>query len=163
MKISGPRSKLRRIAWVSILLLPVIALVYLYGRFMDCEYVHWPTIWQASRAKTSAGVRVAQLIRERAGSAAARPHWHHCGWCEAVYAHARHVAIKVTVGANVAYLFDWDASTRRLTPLTVRTAEVFPELLPPGFIAEPFSDSGLDGQLQNDRPCRLIAQRDSHG
>jgi hypothetical protein len=153
------RIKRRRIALVAALLLPVIAAVYLYGLFMDCEYVHWPTIWQASRAETPFGGRVAELIRKRAASSTVRPHWHHCGWCETVYSHAKHVAIKVTVSASEAYLFDWDAGTRRLTPLTVRTAEVFPELLPSGFIAEPYSDSGLDGQLHTDRPCRLVAQR----
>lgn len=154
-----PRSKGRRGALVVALLLPVIAAVYLYGVFMDCEYVHWPTIWQASRAKTSSGVRVAELIRQRAVSSTASPHWHHCGWCQTAYSHAEHVAIKVTVSSSEAYLFDWDANSGRLTPLTVRTAEVFPELLPSGLIAEPVSDSGMDGQLHGDRPCRLVAQR----
>jgi hypothetical protein len=155
-----PRSRTRRIALVLATVLPsVVAVVYGFGLYTDCEYVHWPTIWQASRAETSSGVRVAELIRKRATSSTARPDWHHCGWCETVYSHAKHVAIKVTVGESEAYLFDWDASTRRLTPLTVRTAEVFPELLPSGFIAEPFLESGLDGQLHSDRPCRVVAQR----
>ncbi|MBE0544673.1 MAG: hypothetical protein IH623_25315 [Verrucomicrobia bacterium] len=150
----------RRIALIVAVVLPVaFAAVYAFGVFMDCEYVHWPTIWQASRAETPSGYRVADLIRTRASTSPAHPHWHHCGWCETVYSHAKHVAIKVTVSPSEAYLFDWDASTRRLTPLTVRTAEVFPELVPSGFVAEASLDGGLDGQLHDDRPCRLVARR----
>jgi hypothetical protein len=131
---------------------------YGIGSFFDCEYVHWPTIWQASRAETPAGVRVANLVRAQAAGSEVTPHWHHCGWCETVYSHAEHVAIKVTISANEAFLFDWDASTRRLLPLTIRTAERFPELIPSGFIIKPLSGSGLDGQLHTDRACRVIAK-----
>jgi hypothetical protein len=154
-----PRSR-RRALIVALALALGIGAVYLLGCYMDCEYVHWPTIWQASRAQTPSGVRVAALIQTRTASQSARPHWHHCGWCETVYAYAEHFAIKVTVSESEAYLFDWDATTRRLVPITVRTAEVFPELIPSGSQMERLSDHGLDGQFQNDRPCRIVPRRE---
>ena len=135
-----------------------LAAAYLYGWFTDCEYVHWPTSWQASRAETQSGIRVAELIRIRAGAGESRPHWHHCGFCETLYAHASHFPVKVTISATEAYLFDWDASARRLLPITVRTAEVFRELIPSGSVIEPLS-GGLDGQLHADRPCRIVAAK----
>jgi hypothetical protein len=120
--------------------------VYVRGWFTDCEYIHWPTFCQASRAETSPDISARDLIKTRL-KLSARPHWHHCGWCKTVYSHAKHVAVKVTVSASEAYLFDWDATARRLLPITVRTAEVFPELIPRGFVVEPLSAPGLDGQL----------------
>lgn len=149
----------KRVGLILAVTLPVVlASAYLFGWFMDCEYIHWPTIRQASRAETTSGIRVAELIRTRAGASQGKPHWHHCGWCETVYAHAPHFSVKVTVSATEAYLFDWDASTRRLLPITVRTAEVFRELIPSGFVIDPTS-GGLDGQLHNDRPCRIVAAK----
>jgi hypothetical protein len=154
----GPRPKRKRIALILAALLPVIAAaVYLFGLFLDFEYVHWPTIWQASRAKTPTGVRVAELIRDRVASSEVTLRWHHCGWCNTVYTHANHVAIKVTLSANEGFLFDWDPSTRRLLPITIGTAERFPELIPSGFIIEPLTVGGLDGQLHIDRACRIVA------
>lgn len=152
--------KRRCIALILALTLPMAASVaYLWGCYMDCEYIHWPTIWQASRAKTPLGLPVAELISARVRTSSAGPHWHHCGWCETVYSCAKHFAIKVTVSPSEAYLFDWDAKTGRLMPLTVRTAELLPEVIPSGFIVEPSSAGGFDGQLHNDRPCRIVARR----
>ena len=153
------RPRRKRVALtLAAVLLVIAAAVYLFGWFLDFEYVHWPTIWQASRAETPTGVRVANLIRARAASSEVTLHWHHCGWCETVYSHANHVAIKASVSADEAFLFDWDPSTRRLLPITIRTAERFPELIPSGFTIEPFSAGGLDGQLHTDRACRIVAK-----
>ncbi len=135
------------------------AVAYLFGCYTDREYIHWPTIWQASRAKTPSGLPVAELISKRARTSSAGPHWHHCGWCETVYSYAKHFAIKVTVSPNEAYLFDWDANTGRLMPLTVHTAELFPELIPPGFIVEPLSSSSLGDQFCADRRCQVVARK----
>ena len=149
----------KRIALILATIVPVLAgTAYSVGWFFDCEYVHWPTIWHASRAETPAGIRVANLVRAQTAHSKVTPHWHHCGWCATVYSQAKHVAIKVTISANEAFLFDWDASTRRLLPLTVRTAERFPELIPAGFIMDPLSEGRLDGQLHTDRACRIIAK-----
>ena len=142
----------------TVLSINVVGAAYLIGWFMDFEYVYWPTIWQASRAETSTGVRVADLIRSRATNPEVKPRWHHCGWCETAYAHAKHVAIKVTIDANEAFLFDWDAGSRRLLPITVRTAERFPELIPAGFTLAPLSNPSLDGQLHCDRACQVVAK-----
>ena len=156
---AGPKSKRRHLALIVALSIPIAAcVVYLLGCYMDCEYVHWPTVWQASRAKTSSGIRVAELMHTRATTQPAHPHWHHCGWCETVYSFVEHYAVKVTLSATEAYLFDWDAASQRLVPITVQTAEVFPELIPAGFAVEPTAWSGLDGQLHNDRRCRIVAR-----
>jgi hypothetical protein len=148
----------KRAAFVSAALLSINAagIACFLGWFMDLEFVHWPTVWQASRAKTPAGVRVSDLIRARATNSTAEPDWHHCNWCQTIYSHAKHVAIKVTVGADEAFLFDWDPGSRRLLPATIRTADRFPELVPSGFAISPLPSVGLDGQLHVDRPCRGV-------
>jgi uncharacterized protein (DUF433 family) len=91
----------KRAAFVSAALLSINAagIACFLGWFMDLEFVHWPTVWQASRAKTPAGVRVSDLIRARATNSTAEPDWHHCNWCQTIYSHAKNVAIKVTVDA----------------------------------------------------------------
>ena len=148
---------MKRAAVVLAAALPlVLAVVCLFGWLFDYEFIHWPMLWKASRARTSDGALVNDLIRARAARANSSPDWHCCGFCSVVYAHAKHVPVKVIISANEAFLFDWDASTRRLLPITVRTAEVFPELIPHGFTAQSSSATGLDGQLHNDRPCEIL-------
>jgi hypothetical protein len=153
MNARGKRSTCVR---ATVLTLTALFGTYLAGWYLDAEYMHWPTIWKASQSETSAGVRVSELVRARTGKPGAKPRWHHCGWCEMAYAHAKHVAIKVTVDPNEAFLFDWNARTRHLLPLTVRTAERFPELIPSGFIVRPLSEGGLDGQFHADRACEVV-------
>jgi hypothetical protein len=130
--------------------------VCFFGWFFDCEFIHGPMLWKASRAKTFGGMQVNDLIRARATGANSLPDWHYCGFCRVVYSHAKHVPVKVVISANEAFLFDWDASKRRLLPMTVRTAEVFPELIPDAFIATPSRATGLDGQFHNDPPCSIV-------
>lgn len=152
---------MKRIAFVCAAALPfVVAAIGVFGWLFDCEFIHWPMLWKASRAETSDGVSVNDLIRARAARTTSSPDWHYCGFCKVVYAHAKHVPVKVTISANEAFLFDWDASTRRLLPITVRTAAVFPELIPNGFVAQPSSASGLDGQLHDDRPCLIVPRQE---
>ena len=100
------------------------------------------------------------LIRLRSGGSYANQHWHHCSWCEVVYPHAQHLAIKVTINNSEEdyYLFDWDISHRKLVPLTVRTAKMFPELIPSGSAIKPLG-VGLNPQLyHNDEPCAVVAK-----
>ncbi len=134
---------------------------YGWGVGVDGEYVHWLTIWRASRAKTDDGFSVADLVLQRAKSPAPHPHWHTCGWCPTVYSHTPHTPMKVALSASEAYLFDWDPKSNRLLPMTMHTAELFPELIPPGYAAEQCSEGGLDGQLQSDRPCRIVVRRNT--
>jgi len=154
-------------AWIMGLSLIVVAVVvYGCGCALEFEYPFWPTLWLASRTKTPDGQRVADLIRIRSGSSYVEQHWHHCTWCDVVYPDAPHLAVKVTINDSLDdkefYLFDWEVGRRRLLPITVRTAKLFPELIPKGFIIEPRSE-GLKTQLYNgDEPCRIIAQSAAH-
>ena len=151
-------SRRNRIVCISLMVFLIICCaVYLFGWFLDFEYIHCLTIHRASRSRTYSGVRVAELIQTRVKTSE-RLYWHHCGWCETVYPHAKHFAIKVTVSSTQEFLFDWDPKTNRLLPLTVRTAAAFPELIPPGYEIESLRGS-LDGQLHSDQPCRIVFKR----
>jgi hypothetical protein len=134
-----------------------VAVTYV-GLVFECEYPFWPTLWLAEQTKIPDGSRVTDLIRIRSGSSYLQQHWHHCSYCDVVYPHAPHLAIRVTGNyANLDfYLFDWDLSHRRLLPISVRTAKMFPELIPPGYIVKPLG-VGLNPQLyRNDEPCLII-------
>jgi hypothetical protein len=128
---------------------------------MEYEYPFWPTLWIAEQTQIPDGRRVTDLIRSRSGGSNVQQHWHHCSWCDVVYPHAEHLAVKVTINENETnfYLFDWDLARRKLLPITVRTAKLFPELIPPGRVIEPLG-LGLNPQLyHDDEPCRIkIAQ-----
>jgi len=137
-----------------------LAVVYEWGLFCECEYPFWPTLWLAERTKIPDGSRVTDLIRIRSGSSYAEQYWHHCTWCDVVYPHAPHLAIKVTINNDEKdfYLFDWQLSERRLLPMTVRTAKAFPELIPPGQSVQPIG-VGINPQLySNDEPCLIVAK-----
>jgi hypothetical protein len=153
----------RRIALVvGTIFVVLMAAVYLWGYVMEDEYPFWPTLWLASQTRAPDGDRVVDLIRIRSGNSYVAQHWHHCTWCDVIYPHAPHMAIRVTINTNIEdfYLFDWDVMHRRLLPITVRTAKVFPELIPNGYVVEPLG-VGLNPQLyyyHNDEPCRIVAQ-----
>ena len=122
-----------------------------------------PCGWRTQQTKTSDGSRVTDLIRMRSGSSYVEQYWHHCSWCDVVYPHAPHLAVKVTINNDEGdfYLFDWELSRRRLLPITVRTAKIFPELIPPGYTVKPLC-VGLNPQLyHNDEPCLILAQSSS--
>ena len=55
------------------------------------------------------------------------------------------------------YLFDWDLSQRRLLPISVHTAKMFPEVIPPGYVVKPLG-VGLNPQLYrgDDEPCLIV-------
>jgi hypothetical protein len=145
---------------VAIVFVVLAAAAYEFGRVFEFEYPFWPTLWLAEQTKTSSGSRVTDLIRIRAGSSYVGQHWHHCTWCDVVYPHAAHLAVKVTVnnGERDFYLFDWQLSQRRLLPITIRTAKDFPELIPAGYIVKPLG-VGLNPQLyHDDEPCLIVAQ-----
>lgn len=134
------------------------AAVYEFGRMLEFEYPFWPTLWLAKQTKTSDGNRVADLIRSRSGASYVGQRWHHCTWCDVAYSHAPNVAVKVTFSNDERdfYLFDWQVSRRRLLPITVRTARLFPELIPPGCDIKPLG-VGLNSQLyHDDEPCLVV-------
>jgi hypothetical protein len=69
------------------------------------------------------------------------------------------MAVRVTVNNNIKdfYLFDWDIWHRRLLPITVRTAKIFPELIPAGYAVKALG-VGLNPQLyDHDEPCLIVA------
>jgi hypothetical protein len=145
---------------VGIVCVVLAAAVYEYGLIFEFEYPFIPTLWLAEQTKTPDGSRVTDLIRIRSGSSYVEQYWHHCTWCDVVYPHAPHLAIKVTVNNDEKdfYLFDWQLSRRRLIPITVRTAKLFPELIPSGYFVKPLG-VGLNPQLyRNDEPCLIVAQ-----
>ncbi len=110
-----------------------------FGSAFECEWPFWPTLWLAEQTRAPDGSRVVDLIRTRSDSSFAKQHWHHCTFCNDVYPHAPHMAVRVTGDINKRdfYLFDWDLWNRRLLPITVRTAKTFPELIPPGSFVKP--------------------------
>ena len=150
------KRKRRRTAWVVAAVFVVLGLVYEAGFVMECEYPFWPTLWVAEQTKTPDGKRVVDLIRSRSGVLSGEEHWHHCSWCDDVFEYAPHMAIKVTANNDEAkyLLFDWEFSRRRLLPLTVRTAKLFPELIPSGYVVQPL------GNLLNrdDEACRIVVR-----
>ena len=151
------RYKVALIVAVSLFVLAAVA--YKFGCAFEFEYPFWPTLWLAEKTKTSDGSRVPDLVRIRSSNYVEQ-HWHHCTWCDVVYPHAPHMAVKVTVNNDEKdfYLFDWDVSRRRLLPITVRTAKFFPELIPTGCVVVPLG-VGLNPQLyHNDEPCRIDNQ-----
>jgi hypothetical protein len=105
---------------------------------------------------------VADLIRDRSGNSYVKQHWHHCTFCDDVYPHAQHMAIRVTINPaerDEFCLFDWDVWHRRLLPITVRTAKLLPELIPQGYVVEE-KGYGLNPQLYpDDRPCQIIVKK----
>ena len=133
--------------------------IYWFGLVLECEYPFWPTLWLAKQAKTGDGSRVTDLIRIRSDSSYLPQYWHHCTWCDVVYPHAPHMAIQVTgdVSKQNVYLFDWDLWHRRLLPISVRTAQMFPELIPPGYVVKPLG-VGNNPQLyhSDDEPCLIV-------
>jgi hypothetical protein len=139
----------------------ILAAVTLWGAAaLECEFPFWPTLWVASRARVPAGTRVSELLRIRSADSYVAQHWHHCTWCDVVYPHAPHSAVKVTINTNEMdfYLFDWDLWHRRLLPASVRTAKLFPELIPGGCLVEPLHNA-LNPQLyHSDGPCRIVTQ-----
>lgn len=125
---------------------------------LECEFPFWPTLWLASQTKVPDGTRISQLVQVRAGSSHASQHWHHCAWCDEIYTHVPHSAVKVTFNTNRNdfYLFDWDVWHQRLLPATARTARLFPELIPAGSVVEVLG-VGLNPQLYpDDKPCRVV-------
>jgi hypothetical protein len=141
-------------------LLVLMGAVYEFGYVFEFEYPFWPTLWIAEHTKTRDGRRVSELVDTRSGFPHGVQHWHHCTWCNVVYPHAPHVAVKVTTNddENNFLLFDWDLMRRRLLPASVRTARLFPELIPPGYVVKPLG-LGLNPQLyHNDEPCLTVAQ-----
>jgi hypothetical protein len=147
-----------RVILLAVVAFVILAAVYEFGRVFEFEYPFWPTLWLAEQTKTPDGSRVTDLIRIRSGSPHVSQHWHHCTWCDVVYPHAPHLAIKVTVNDDERdfYLFDWQLSQRKLLPITVRTAKLFPELIPPGYVIKPLG-VGLNPQLyHNDEPCLVV-------
>jgi hypothetical protein len=94
----------------------------------EFEFPYWPTVWLASQTKPAHDGRMAEVTRARYGQGYKSQHWHHCSWCDVVYPHAPHMAIKVTMNEDEDdfFLFDWDLWHRRLVPITVRTAKLFP-------------------------------------
>ncbi len=142
-------------------ILAVFTAVFLWlAACFECEFPFWPTLWLASRTKTPSGERVTDLIRARSGKSYQEQHWHHCTWCDVVYPHAPHLVIKVNINEvdTDFYLFDWDVRRRKLLPVTVRSAKLFPELIPKGCVVEPLG-VGLNPQLyHDDQPCRIIRQ-----
>jgi hypothetical protein len=152
------RKQSRAILFAAVVSVLLAAAVGEFGRIFEYEYPFWPTLWVAEQTKAPGGTRMFDLIRVRSGSSYVEQHWHHCTWCDVVYPHAPHMAVKVTVNHDEEdfYLFDWQLSQRKLLPITVRTAKAFPELIPPGCVAEPIG-TGLNPQLyHNDEPCLII-------
>jgi hypothetical protein len=153
-------SRKRTALLLAVILAVLMGAFWMWGYILEDEYPFWPTLWIAEQTKVPDGTRVATLIRVRSGSSYVDQHWHHCTWCDVVYPHAQHMAIQVTINANEKefYLFDWDVWHRRLLPITVRTAKLFPELIPAGCTVDP-SGVGLNPQLyDNDEPCRIVTQ-----
>ena len=69
------------------------------------------------------------------------------------------MAIQVTgdVRKLNLYLFDWDFWHRRLLPISVHSAKIFPDLIPPGYVVKPLG-VGLNPQLyqKDDEPCLIV-------
>jgi len=154
--------KMRRgsVALLGVVVCIVLATaVYWFGLVFECEYPFWPTLWLAEQTKTPDGSRVTDLIRIRSDSSFSQQYWHHCTWCDVVYPHAPHMAIRVDgdYAKLDFYLFDWDISHRRLLPISVHTAKMFPELIPPGYVVKPLG-VGLNPQLyqKDDEPCLVV-------
>jgi len=95
--------KTKRIRVALILMAALIVLagaVCLLGCFFETEYPYLPTLWIAKHTKVPDGRLVADLIRIRSGNSYLQQHWHHCAWCEEVYPHAPHMAVRVIRGAT---------------------------------------------------------------
>lgn len=136
--------------------------IYELGLVLECEFPFWQTLRIAEKTRVPDGRQVSDLVRLRmVGSSLDRQHWHHCTWCDVTYPHAPHMAVKVTINNDEKdfFLFDWDASQRKLLPITVRTAKAFPELIPSNCVVEPLG-VGLNPQLyHNDEPCRIAIKQ----
>jgi hypothetical protein len=159
--LTGRKAKRRRAALLVAVffVIPVLAAIYEGGYILECEYPFWPTLWMAKQTKIPDGLRVTDLISTRSGDSFKDQHWRHCTWCDVVYPHAPHMAVKVMINEEESnfYLFDWDLTRRKLLPITVRTAKLFPELIPSGYTVQ-LSGVGLNPQLyNNDEPCRIVA------
>ncbi len=136
----------------------IFAGVVCFGYAFEYEYPFTLTVWVAKQTKIPDGERVVDLIKNRSDNAYVEQYWHHCTWCDVVYPHAPHLAIKVGINNDDRdfYLFDWNLSERKLTPITVRTAKVFPELISAGCVVVPLG-VGMNPQLyHNDEPCRIV-------
>lgn len=128
---------------------------------LEFEFPFRPTLWLAAQTQTPAGTRITELVRTKLGNAYVSQHWHHCTWCDVVYPHVPHSAVKVTVNTNEYdfFLFDWDVKHRRLLPASVRTAKLFPELIPAGYTVRPLG-VGLNPQLyHDDEACSIVAKK----
>jgi hypothetical protein len=143
----------RKGALASLVAIVVVLAVLEVGYAFEFEYPFCLTLWLAEQTTTPNGSRVTDLIRIRAGNSAASQHWHHCTYCADIYPHAPHLAVQVTCGSDRDfYLFDWDVIHRKLLPISLRTAKLFPELVPTGYVVNPLSFP----QLSNDEAC-LVA------
>jgi len=152
---------MKKIVILSAVGVTVVAVALWLAAALECEFPFWPSLWLAERTRTSDGTRVSELLRVRSGSNYVSQYWHHCTWCDVVYPHAPHSAIKVTVNTNEYdfYLFDWDLWHRKLLPVTVRTAKAFPELIPAKCVVKPLG-VGLNPQLyRDDEPCAIVAKK----
>ncbi len=152
---------MKRIAILSAVGVALVAAALWLAAALEFEFPFWPSLWLAGQTTTASGTQVTELVRARSGNAYISQHWHHCTWCDVVYPHAPHSALKVTINRNEFdfYLFDWDVRHRRLLPASVRTAKVFPELIPPGYTIRPLG-VGLNPQLyRDDEPCSVVAKK----
>ena len=139
----------------------VVAAIWVWGYVFECEYPFWPTMWLAQQTKTPDGSRVTDLIRLRTGASYVAQHWHHCSWCDVMYPHAQHTAIKVFITSTEGeYLrfFDWDIMHRRLLPMSVLTAKLLPELVPSGGILEAAGDESPPQHDADDALCRVVCE-----
>ena len=80
---------------VGVICVVLAAAVYWFCLVFECEYPFWPTLWLAEQTKTPDGSRVTDLIHIRSDSSFSQQYWHHCTWCDVVYPHAPHMAIRV--------------------------------------------------------------------
>src|SRR5215831_13309063 len=123
--MNSPNRRIMKRVTIALIAAGAVAAVLLWvAAALECEFPFWPSLCLAERTEISGGTRVSELVRVRSGSNYISQYWHHCTWCDVVYPHAAHSAVKVTVNTNEYdfYLFDWDLWHRKLLPATVRTA-----------------------------------------
>ena len=80
----------------------IFAGVVWFGYVFEYEYPFTLTVWFAMQTKIPDGVRVVDLIENRSGNAYVEQYWHHCTWCDVIYPHAPHMAIKVGTNNMIA-------------------------------------------------------------
>ena len=121
-------------------LIIAIALIYIFGIFLDFEYPYWWTLHKVAEAKSVNGVQISEILNKKFPATRHKIHWHTNGEMASIFGRLNESLVWVNFhdpdSTHVYYQFAYNELTEVLVPISKTTADKFPELFPSGDIFE---------------------------